>query len=220
MNATISRRASGKYFISITCQCEDIAPLPYTGKCVGIDVGIKSLMITSDGREYPNLKFAYKLDTKYKRECKKFSKCKFGSKRRHKQLVKLARIYEKISNKRLDLIQKATTEIIKNYDVICLENLNANGMMANHHLARAVADASFYEIKRELEYKAQRYGRTLQLIDRFFPSSQLCHVCGFKNSDIKDLSVREWVCPNCGIHHNRDHNAAINILNEGLRQLV
>lgn len=219
LSATVSQNPSGKYFVAVNCTDVELEPLPKTGAVVGVDLGIKAFATTSDGTEYPNRKFIKQSDTKLRRESRRLSRKQKGSKRREKQRIRKARLEEHIANQRRDYLQKTTTELIRSYDVICIENLKTKGMMKNHSLARSLSDVSFYEFRRELEYKAEWYGKAVQAIDTFYPSSQLCHSCGYRNPETKSLSVREWTCPECGEHHDRDVNAAINILNEGLRLL-
>ena len=220
LSATVSQVPSGKYYVSLCCTDVEIEPLPKTGAVVGVDLGIKAMATTSDGVTYPNNKYLYDSDKKLRRLAREISRKKKGSNNYEKARIRKARLEEHIANQRRDAMQKSTTDLIRNNDVICLENLKTKGMMQNHHLARSVADASFYEFRRELEYKAKWYGRMVSVIDTFYPSSQFCHSCGYRNSATKDLSVRSWTCPKCGAHHDRDVNAALNILNEGLRLLA
>lgn len=186
---------------------------------IGIDLGIKDFAICSNGETIANPKYLSKLEKKLKREQRKLSKKKKGSKNRNKQRVKLNIVHEKIANQRNDFLHKTSTKLIRENQIICFEDLNVKDMVKNHKLAKAISDVSWSEFVRQNNYKALWHDRIIQKIDSFFPSSQLCSVCGYKNIGVKDLSIREWKCPECNTIHNRDINAAINIKNEGMRLL-
>jgi len=214
---TIKRTSSGKYFCSICCDYE-LEQMEKTGAVVGLDLGIKDAAITSDGQKFENKKFLKRGEKWIKRLQKSVSRKRKGSKNRDKARTRLAIAYEKLGNKRKDYLQKMTTSLVMDYDVICIEDLNVGGMLKNHHLAKSIADVSFYEIRRQLEYKCRWYGKELVTISRWSPTSKTCNHCGLVMDNF-NLGIREWVCPECGTHHDRDINAAKNILDEGMRMM-
>lgn len=216
-SATVSQVPSGKYYVSILVETEH-EELPHRNRNIGLDLGIKDLCITSDGIRYENPKIIKKYERKLSRLQRQLAHKEKGSRNYRKKKKEIALCHEKITNTRKDYLHKISHEIVSENQVIVSENLQIKNMVKNHHLAKSISDVSWYELTRQLEYKSKWNGREYVKIDTFYASSQLCSVCGHKNADTKDLAVREWICPNCGTKHDRDINAAKNILAEGLRQ--
>ena len=215
---TISKTPSNKYFVSFNVECENEI-LPKNNNAVGIDLGIKDLLITSDGEVINNEKLTYKYEKKLAKLQRQFAKKKKGSNNWNKQRIKIARLHEKITNIRKDNLHKISYTLVKENQFIFSEDLNIKGMVKNHNLAKSIHDCSWYELTRQISYKSEWNGRIYKKVNRYFPSSQLCNICNYKNTDTKNLSVRFWTCPQCGTLHDRDKNASINILNEGLKML-
>lgn len=217
-SATISKTPSGKYFVSILIETEHI-PMESVGNIVGIDLGIKDLLIISDGEKITNIHIIKKYEDKLAKEQRKLSHKVKCSNNWNKQRIKVAKIHEKIHNTRIDNLHKVSHKLIKENQLIVSEDLAVSNMVKNHNLAKAISDCGWYELTRQIKYKADWNDRQYIKIGRFTKSSQLCSVCGYINFKTKDLSVRKWTCPECGTVHDRDTNAAINILHEGLRLL-
>lgn len=216
-NATISKTPSNKYFVSFCVEVEHNV-LPMNDNEIGIDLGVKDLVITSNGEVFENNKYTYKYEKQLAELQRQFAKKTKGSNNWNKHRIKVARLHEKISNIRKNNLNKISSTIIKENQFIFTEDLNIKGMLKNRKLSKSISDCGWYELTRQLEYKSEWNNRIYLKVNRYFPSSQLCNKCGYKNKDTKSLGIRFWECPECGELHDRDKNASINILNEGIKQ--
>ena len=226
-SGTVSKTACGKYFISLHCKDSEAIEFEETSSEIGFDLGIDSLLIDQNGNKLKNPRHIKKTLDKIKKEQEILQTKTKGSHNYTKQRIKLARLHEKVANQRKDFLQKLSHNIVKNHDFIAAEDLDIKSMLESDFsqmtkwqqkaFHRNISDVSWGEFLRQLDYKAKWYGKEFVQVNRFFPSSQLCSTCGYKNVLVKDLSVRKWTCPNCGAVHNRDHNAAKNILAEAHR---
>lgn len=220
LNATVSQEPNGHYYCSLCCTDVEMPQYQKTNQSIGIDLGIADFAIYSDGNRTENPKFYEKSEQKLAKLQRELSRKTIGSSNWNKARIKVAKLQKHISNQRNDFLQKLTTEIIKAYDVICLEDLDVRSMKETENTTRnkRVGDVSWSEFRRQLTYKSQWYGRELSVVDRYYPSSQICHICGYRDGK-KSEDIRNWTCPNCGSELDRDINAAKNILKEGLRLL-
>ena len=220
-SATLSKTKSGNFFLSILIEMDDteLKRFEHTNEQVGIDLGVKDFVITSDGEVFENKHFFKKEEKQIKKLQRQLSKKVKDSNNRKKAQIRIAKLFERIMNKKDVYIHYVTNELLTYFDTIFMEDLNVSGMLRNHHLAKAIQEVGFYKFKETLINKALVNDKQVIFVDRFYPSSKTCSVCGYKKQDLR-LNDREWVCPVCGTQHDRDINAATNILLEGQRMLV
>ena len=216
-SVTVSQTPSGKYYASILFEYENQIQKTEPQTFLGLDFSMHELYIASDGTSANYPRFYRQALQKLEREQRKLSKMQKGSNNRNKQRIRVARLHEKVANQRKDFLHKQSRQITNAYDCVCIEDLNMKAMSQAMNFGKSVSDNGWGMFTAFLKYKLEEMGKRLVKIDQFFASSQLCNICGYQNSETKDLSVREWTCPCCQTHHNRDRNAAINIRNEGMR---
>lgn len=214
--ATLTKLPCGEYYLSILVDGDLTHKVKESHNIIGIDLGVKDFIVTSDGEVFDNLHFNKNKSNKIKRLQKQLSRKQNGSNNRNKARIKLAKIYKRITDKKQYYLHQISNYLIDENQVICMEDLNVKGMLRNHKLAGSIQELNFGEFRRMLEYKANWYGRELIFVDRFYPSSKTCNHCGYVNKNLK-LSDRQWVCPDCGEIIERDYNAALNIRDEGIR---
>ena len=216
---TVSMTTDNKYYMSLLVE-EENKPKKLTDKMIGLDLGLKSLIVDSNGHKYKNHKYLTRSQEKLTKEQRKLSKMVKGSSNRNKQRIKVAKLHKHIQNQRNDYLHKLSKKIIDENQIICIEDLKVKNMEQNHKLARSIVDASWSRFVSMLIYKANWYGNMIIKVPTNYASSQLCSLCGYKNSLTKDLTIRKWTCPKCGSIHDRDINAAKNILSKGIETLT
>ena len=211
----VSREEDGRWYVTFTIDTDDPEPLPAAGRAVGIDLGVTDFAATSHGDKIANPRHLDRKSRNLARYQRRLARCQNGSANRAKAAAKLARAHRKVRNARRDFLHRVSTRLVRQNDVVAIEDLNVAGMVRNRHLARAISGCGWGEFRRQLEYKCQRHGRRLVVINRWYPSSKTCSACGHLLADLR-LSTRQWTCPSCGTRHDRDINAAKNILAAGL----